>query len=101
MPACIQCKHVNDFCRIAGGDSVGGDGVGDDRAGTYGAVIADGDTGKNRDITAYPDVVSDGDRFSPFFACGAFGRVGAMTGRVDMYTRANETVVANGDKSFV
>ena len=75
--------------------------MGDNRTGTDGAVVAYGDTGKDGDVTAYPDIVSDRDRFCPFLARVAFSRIRAMTGGVYVYSRANETIVADSDKSFV
>ena len=97
----LWLNRLDDSGGIAGGDGVGRDGEGDDRTGTDGAVIADGDTGKDGHITAYPDVIADGDGFSPFASCGPFGRVGAVTSGVDMYARADETVVADSDRRFV
>ena len=98
----LLCLYVlDDAGGIAGGDGVGGNGVGDDRTGTDGTVIADGDAGQDGDVAAYPDIVTDCDRFCPFLARGTFDRVGAMTGGVYMYARADETIITDGDKCFV
>ena len=91
----------NYLARVANSHHVGRDVFGHDRACTDGHVVADGDSRKDCDATAYPYIVADADRFSPFFAGIPFDRVSAVACCIDAYIRSNEAVVSDGDLGLV
>ena len=89
------------FGGIAGSDGVSGNVVRDNRTGSYGTIIADGDSRQDGHIAAYPDIITDGHRFRPFLTSFAFTRVGTMARAVDMHARSQETIVAYGHIGLV
>ena len=89
------------MARIADRHYVRWDILGYDRPGTDGYVVADGDSRKDCDAAADPYVVADGDRFCPLVASVPFDRICAVTGCIDAYVRADESVISDGDLCLV
>lgn len=57
----LSLKVSNYSARIAGGDGTCRDVVSDNAAGTYHAIVANGNTGAHRDVAAKPHVVAHSD----------------------------------------
>lgn len=83
------------FARVADGDGAGGSIVCHDRAGTNGAVVANGHSGQDRHVTANPDVIAYGYGFRPLLAGVALLRISAMTCAVDLHVWTQKTIIAN------
>ncbi len=61
------------------------------------AVVADGHARENRDVCAYPDVVSDVDRQGPFQPLVALFGVDGVGGRREAAVWCDKDMVAEGD----
>ncbi len=70
-------------------------------SGTDGNIVANGNAGKDGDTTAYPTIMSNGDRFGPLLSRIALIGVGAMTSGVDRHVRSDEAVVTKSNHRLV
>lgn len=86
---------------VADGDDSGGDIARDDGPCSYRAVAADADSGEYGDIPAEPDIVSDGDRFRPFYVLIAPFGVKRVYCGVETAIRTDVDMVAESDLGFI
>ena len=84
----------DDSTGVTYGNAVGRNVTGHHRAGADGAVIANGDAGKDSDTTAYPHRVADGDGARPFHSFVSFFGIGGVARRVEAHIGPDKDVVA-------
>ena len=90
-------ERANDAAGIAVCQHTGGNVFGDNASGTDDAAASDGHTGKNRDITAEPNVIAQRDWLCALQSLIALVRKHGMNGGIHAAVWANETVRTDGD----
>ena len=90
-----------DAAGIAHGQGKGGNIPGDNAAGSYDAIVADGDAGEDTHLCAYPYVVAHTDGIGVFQTAVARFGLERVSGRVETATGADKDIVAEDDGGAV